>query len=313
MALRVVSEADDALHVDPSDDPYWTETMWLSFAVPGRKLTGVTYLVLRPNQGICSLGVWLWDDVKMYEREVLYFHNYWHLPLPSDLTDMSLPCGFSHKVVKPAHSYEVKYDDGVELQLDLLFEALHQPVARAHGDVVDGSNQLGRVTGMIRLNSTELSVDCHEFRGRAWTSRSDNRLAPFSDTDKKLDYSDTYAVSPTTTFFVSTMGEPSRTEILSGYLLSGGEAHAIVSGERTVTRQPASGRPEEVIVEGTDDAGRTFRAVGTCLNHLLMATVPGVPFPFWVCGTSWIINGEPGWGQDQDVSVGRLGRRFDDA
>jgi hypothetical protein len=312
MALIVLSEADDALHVAPNNDPYWTETMWLGFAVPERKVTGVTYLVLRPNQGICSLGVWLWDDMKMFEQEVLYFQNYWHLPLPSDLTNVSLPCGFLQKVVKPAHSYEVKYDDGVELRLDLLFEGLHEPIARAHGDVVDGSNQLGRVTGIIRLNGTELSVDCLEFRGRAWTNRSENRFAPFSDTHEKLNYSDTYAVSPTTAFFVSTMGQPSRTDVLSGYLLRGGEAHSIASGERTVVREPSNGLPEEVIVEGIDDVGRAFRAVGTCVNHLQMATVPGVPFPFWVCGTSWILDGEPAWGQDQDVPVGRLGRQFND-
>jgi hypothetical protein len=40
-------------------------------------------------------------------------------------------------------------------------------------------------------------------------------------------------------------------------------------------------------------------------NQLLMATVPGVPFPFWVCGTEWIIDGEAAWGQDQDVPISR--------
>lgn len=118
-------------------------------------------------------------------------------------------------------------------------------------------------------------------------------------------HSDTYAVSPATSFFASTMGTLARTDIVSGHIHRDGESRAIVEGHRAVVRNPVRGYPDQIVVEATDDAGRTVSATGTCVNHLLMATAPGVPVSIWVCGTNWVVDGEPGWGQDQDVPLGR--------
>jgi hypothetical protein len=77
-----------------------------------------------------------------------------------------------------------------------------------------------------------------------------------------------------------------------------------------VVRSKESGYPESIVFDAIDDAGRTVQATGTYVNQLQMATVPGVPFPFWVCGTEWTVNGEPAWGQDQDVPIGRSAPRL---
>jgi hypothetical protein len=66
-----------------------------------------------------------------------------------------------------------------------------------------------------------------------------------------------------------------------------------------------SGYPESIELDATDESGRSVHATGTCVNQLRMATVPGVPFPFWACGTNWVVNDEPAWGQDQTVPIGR--------
>jgi hypothetical protein len=57
-----VSHADDSFHPPTNDDAFWSETAWFAFSVPERKLAGWTYPFFRPNQGICSAAVFLWDD-----------------------------------------------------------------------------------------------------------------------------------------------------------------------------------------------------------------------------------------------------------
>jgi hypothetical protein len=308
--VTFLAPLDDRFHALDGGEPYWTETIWLGFAVPERRVSGVTYAVMRPNLSVCSLGVFVWDDNGASEQDCLYFESYPHLPLPADLSAFDLTCGYSHQVIEPSKKYRMSYDDGVELLLDLEFEGIHPPIARGHGDSVDGSNQLGRVTGQIRLNGEEINVDCLQFRGRAWTVRGDSRFAPRQDGQEAQFYSDTFAATKNSAFFVSTMGDSKTTLVLNGYFLNHGEAFQITEGSRVVERDPVHGYPTRVTIEAMDESGRLVNAVGECVNHLRMATVPGVPFPFWVNGTTWLINGDPAWGEDQDVPVGRPGRHF---
>jgi hypothetical protein len=304
--LTLLTPQDDSFHARPVGDPDWTETLWLAFAIPERRLSGVTYLVTRPNRGVCSLGVWMWDHTARNEPEVLYFQNHPELATPGDMADFELPCGFSQRVVEPGRRYEVSYDDGAELRLQLSFAALHEPVGREFGGEISGSNQLGTVTGDVWFNGDRFGVECHEFRGRSWSSRSDRRMVLRPDAAGDLMvHADTYAIAAGTSFFVTSMGGLATTDVLSGHLLRDGTLEAIVEGQRSVERHPVHGFPERVTIDAADAMGRTTRATGVCTNQLLMTTVVGVPFPFWVCGTNWTIDGEPGWGQDQDVPVGR--------
>jgi len=302
MSLDFLTAMDDGLHDSVPGDPFSTETIWFGFSSEIRKLGGATYVLMRPNLGVCSLGIWMWDDTASTNDTMLYFQNYWHLPLPDDLRNLKLPCGYSERVVEPAHKYQVQYDDGVELKLDLLFEGIHAPVARQTGrDLYPGSVQLGRVTGCVVLNGESIDVDSHEFRGRAWsTSRPDRRAAPMpADPPDDLPvYTDTFAAaSPRDAFFVTTQGGLAKTRIVSGYLSRDGVLAPVVSGERSVRRNPAHGYPEQLIVDGVDDIGRTFRGVGTCVNR----HASGNPrAPISVSGVSWVLDDEPAWGQDQD-------------
>jgi hypothetical protein len=217
-----------------------------------------------------------------------------------------LPCGMRHRVLEPVKQYLTTYDDGGELRLSLEFEALHGMVGRIFNNEVNGSNQLGRVTGTIDLAGEHIEVASLEFRGRTWSHRPDARMVLRPDeTGNQMVHADSYAVSSQTMFIASTMGDLGRTDVLSGHLVKNGEVRALVDGERVVVRNEKYGYPESIVLVATDDSGRTVHATGTCVNQLQMATVPGVPFPFWVCGTNWVVDGEPAWGQDQDVPIGR--------
>jgi hypothetical protein len=300
---------DDFLHPQADDDPFMTETRWFGFAVPERRLAGVIYLVVRPNQAVASLGVYLWDDTGSTEEGSLYFHHLWHLPMPADLRDFQLLGGFSHRCLNPLTAYEVSYDDGVELRLRLRYEGLHDAVGRGHGGPVNGFTQICRVTGSISLNGDDLTVDCHELRAGFWGSRSDLRFPPLSARpEHPMNYSDTYGGSARSAFLVGTAGEEPVTTVHSGYLFRGGELQPIVDGTRTVTRRSDAGVVEAVEVDAVDAAGRTLHAVGSCVNHLYLRSTPSIAL--WTNGTEWTVDGERVWGQDQDVPGGRVGRHM---
>jgi hypothetical protein len=308
-SLEFLVPVDDGFHEQLADDPFASETRWFGFAVPERRLAGVLYPVLRPNQSIASLGVYMWDDTGTTEHDSLYFQNLWHVPMPADLRDFSLLGGFTHRCLEPLTSYEVTYDDNVELRLALRYQGLYPPVGRGHGGPISGFTQLCRVTGSITLNGDTLAVDCHELRAGFWGGRSDLRFPPLpAPPERPMNYSDTYGASERTAFLVGTAGESPTTSVHSGYLLRDGELHPIVEGSRTVTRRSAQGWVEQLEVDAVDAKGRTLQAVGTCVNHLYMQATPAVAL--WNNGTEWVVDGERLWGTDQDVPGGRMATRF---
>jgi len=307
----VPGPADDAFHPRPTGDIGWTETMWLSFAAPDRQLTGVVYAVFRPNLSVGSLGVWVWDDSARLESDCVYFQNHVHQPLPPRLEDTELPCGFRYAVLEANSRYHVSFDDDAELSLDLDLRAIHGPTFREMAGETVGWNILGHVKGAMTLNGEHLDIDCIEFIGRSWSPRPDQRMVVRPSLDGALlSHTDTYAATPDRAFFVSTMGGLDETEVLSGSVFRNGETRTVASGHRRVTRHPEHGYPLEVVVDLVDSTGEELHATGRCVNQLLMASAPGVPFPFWVCGTQWDLDGEPAWGQDQLVPIGRPAPRL---
>jgi hypothetical protein len=310
VTLPTVEPADDSLHTPPSDDPFWTEAYWFGFGNAARNISGVLYPVFRPNQGVGSLGIYLWDDRAIFERDVLYHQMYPHVPLPADPLDMTLLGGLSCRRVAPLQRYDVRYDDGVELAIELSYEGLYDPVGRGPQALVTSFNQLCHVTGFIRLNGEELAVDDYELRARAWSIRPDLRRAPVADgvgIDRRVFASDTFGASATSAFFVGTFGNGLVTTAHDGHLWRDGNLQPIVEAQRSVLSRSALGYPEGLLVEGVDAIGRAFRAVGTPKNRLFM---PGNGFVVWSSGVSWMLDGELMWGKDEDVPVDRETRRF---
>jgi hypothetical protein len=106
-----------------------------------------------------------------------------------------------------------------------------------------------------------------------------------------------YGLSAGTSFVANTLGGVEKTVVRGGFLVKDGENATLLSGTRTVESEP--GRPpSRLVVEGTDNMGRSFRAVGQCVNRYLHQAWPGSGFA-WICGTSWDLDGEPARGEDQ--------------
>ena len=117
--MSKLSEADDHFHVPATTQPWWTETCWFSFDLPEHDLSLTVYPFFRPNLGICSLAVYLWDASAHEPWAVRYARSYWHLPMPrSDLVDLHLE-GLRYERVEPLRRYRVTYEDADVLAFEL--------------------------------------------------------------------------------------------------------------------------------------------------------------------------------------------------
>jgi hypothetical protein len=292
--MRALTAADDNLHQPTSDDIFWTETAWFAFSIPERSLTGFIYPVFRTNQKICSAGVFIWDHAREAAHEILYSQNYWHIPLPNDLTRMNLLTGLSYEVIEPLHKYRVRYDgDGVSF--NLIYEGLIQPQLTKKEDHLD---QPCHVQGVFNFHGIEYPVNCYEMRDKSWHVRSDLKPGLAADLTEG---SYTYASDGKTAFLAKTYGaDKNETMVHSGWLLRDGRVSSLVSGKRMVVRE-TDRPPGTLIVHGTDELDRTFSAKGVTVNRFPFQSTPAILA--WICGTKWDIDGQPAWGEDQEWSV----------
>jgi hypothetical protein len=287
-----LTPADDRFH-PPTDagEMWWSETAWFSFWVPERRLSGSLYPLFRPNLGVCSAGVYLWDDTTDDSWEVPYAKTFWHLPMPAgDLTDLELANGLSYECREPLSRYRLRYADGDEVALDLTFEGL----VAAHGVIVSPErghlDQPGRVSGTLHLAGEEIAVDCLSMRDRSWGVRADVG-------SMRAGYS--YATaSASHGFHTMSAFAGDGDVVLAGYLLRDGELADLRGGTRRVVERHR-GRPVRVVVEAEDVLGRRVEAEGRCVNRFAFQASPNICA--WMSLTSWAFDGLEAWGEDQDV------------
>ena len=122
---------NDEFHPPTNDDPYWSETNWFAFGVPDRKLSGWLYPFFRPNLGVCSAAVLLWDDQGDQTWNCRYSKQFWHLPMPDGpLSDFTLANGLSYRCTEDEMVYQLTYhdpdagDDEPEISIALTFSAI---------------------------------------------------------------------------------------------------------------------------------------------------------------------------------------------
>jgi hypothetical protein len=284
--------ADDSFHEPQTDDPHWTETCWFTFSVPERKLSGTLYPLFRRNLGVCSAGVYVWDDTGHELQDILYGRNLWHLPFPQhDLTELSLPGGLRYNCIEPATTFTLGYEHADEIALELRFDGVVPPhyLGAAHLD------QPGRVQGTLTLHGDTIAVDCLAIRDRTWSNRSD-----FNDTIMGPARSGAYLhgmVDAREGFQALAATRDGTCAVVAGYLIRDGELADVVSGTRRVVER-VDGRPRVVTVELTDRLGRTLQAEGRCHNAFAWQFTPNM-FS-WICLTEWTWDAGAAWGEDHD-------------
>ena len=288
--MSEITADDERFHLPPTDDPYWTETAWYSFWNAERKVSGLLYPMFRPNLGVASCAVYVWDASSDRPWAVPYGRSQWHLPMPDgDITDLEL-AGLRYRGVEPLQKWELSYADGDDIAVDLAYDALFEPhpvgvsVDRGHFD------QPGRVTGTLNLNGEDIAIDCFGMRDRSWSVRADSG-------DIRAGYSYGTA-SVDTAFHTMSFAAGDHDMVVAGYLVRNGVISDVISGSRWVDARD-QGRPMRVRVEATDALGRTLDARGECVNRLAFQSSPNL-FA-WMSLTRWDLDGQETWGEDQDI------------
>lgn len=287
---------DDRLHPGRTEDRSWTETAWFAAAVPERGLAVWTYPLFRPELGVMSCGIYVWEPGAEELWQLPYYRTWWHLPLPDDLdlTGFRLPNGLGYECLEPLSEYRVTYADGEELELDLTFRALHPPHPVG---VVDGGHghldQFGSVRGEIVLGGERIEVDCVEMRDRTWSPRRESRKRAFV----------TYSYGHDgggRGFHLSTRFDPALggNRLLTGFRLDGGAVREMAEGSCEVERD-AAGRPRRVRLAASAADGEGFEATGEVVSRLSM---PSTPWFVWACLVRWrLADGTEAFGEHQDT------------
>ena len=298
---RALTAADDRLHEVADPHPMWTETTWWGFLMPERALGGMIYTLLRPNLGVATLLVAVWDAEATEPWRVPYHRTQWHVPFPAgDLDDADIG-GFRLRCLEPLRSYSLAYEHGEALALDLRFDAVMEPHVALAEPQAGHFDQLGHVTGTVTASGEAIPIDCLAIRDRSWYVRDDARSA-------RAGY--LYgAASPDHQFLAFTRpdGDAETSPVVGGYLVRDGEKANLATGTRTVVSR-RRGHPDEVTLEATDDQGRDLRVAGRITASMASQSTPGM-FA-WMSIADWTIDGHPGHGEDHDVwSPDHLARR----
>ena len=287
--------ADDEFHEPTSDDPFWTETCWWTFTVPERRLSGQLYPFFRRNQGVMAAGAYFWDDTGDALWSCRYAKNFWHLPIPDQpLSNIQLANGIRIEVVESLRQYRLGFDDpdADDLHVDLTFTAAGPTnmLGDAHLD------QPGRYQGTIVLDGESFTVDAYGFRDRSWGPRSQFGDSLHGATNGGYSYA---TASERDGFHAITMNYGTGCIGIHGYVVRDGEWSRLASASREVVeRDPVTGFPRRVMLDITDDLGRTLHAEGTTLNRLAFPINPNL---FTInCLTEWTFDGITAFGEDHD-------------
>jgi hypothetical protein len=289
LLVTALSPDDDRFHpiVDPA--PLWTETTWWGFHADDGAVGGIVYAFFRPNLGVATLVVSVWDADHIEPWLVPYSRSQWHLPMPAgDLDDLRLG-PLTLRSEQPFTRYHLTYDDPGALTFDLHYDGVMAPHVVAVRPGLGHFDQLGRVTGTVRVGARELVVDGLSMRDRSWYVRDDLRSSVAGYTWGAVDEREHFLA-------FSRPGDGGA--INGGYLVRDGVQAPLVRGTRRVVGR-RRGHPDVVEVDAVDDRDRTLTARGTVASALASQSTPGM-FA-WMSVVRWDVDGRAGVGEDHDV------------
>ncbi len=285
-----VTPEDDGFHTY-SDHPFETETFWVSFHHPERKLGGWFYNQVLFNQGVNNGGAWVWDASPAGS-----LHEVHHRGLPlvdpehMDLRDIKLPNGNQLQCLEPLAQYRVRRSDQGEFEADLLFTALREPHSHPVGVAPFWRgrhfDQAMHVTGQILLHGEQIEIDSLSLRDRSWGPRPGPRPSGTRSQARRPPGPTEAGRPPRSPFGIGYVfatqdademflaytlpciyDGKARDFVTTGYLVRDGLYGLLVEGDRRCEFDPEMGWMHRIWLEAKDEHGRELSARGRLVSH----------------------------------------------
>jgi hypothetical protein len=321
---------DDQYH-KLSDDPFETETNWWSLNIPERRIGAWVHAAYHPNTQSVTTRLFVWDDQGADPARLAYYSNTGEVPMPPnpDLRDITFPSGYSLKMLKPAMDYQVTFSDPAR-NFSIAFEhrSVHPPHRFTPGEAPALHNphfdQLGHITGELKLHGEKIAIDCYSVRDRTWGPRggrhSQSQKPEYAE--QRL-YKVTHPGGPKWREIERQRGRGrlqyifghagARTGFLSfvrpqdgdargwsplnmGWLLKDGRFVRLDKTQSRMRnyRDPKTGWSGHMDVYAVDLEGRTMEAEGFAVSHMCERGAGSNAL------MRWEFEGQTGWGEDQD-------------
>ena len=297
---QALTAADDSFHPSVGNEPWWTETSWYGFDILERRLSCAIYPLFRPNLGVCSLAVHVWDDTGSTPWDARYSRLLWHVPMPEgDLTALEFE-GLRFSTLEPLTRYHVEYVDDEHLRLDLEYTGHRAPVVSTT-QVPSGARRISHfdqvcdVRGQVTLGGERFDIDAIGHRDRSWYDRPDNRPRRsaslcFGDLSRDEQF---LLLRPKTL-----PGGDDADVPVGGHLIRDGKSAALVAGTRRVVER-AAGWPRRFELAVRDELGRTLEAAGRAVNNFAFQCSP--PVFAWFSLVEWASDAGIFHGEDQEA------------
>ena len=257
--MPITTEHADYFNMDMTDDPYWSESSWFSWAIPERGINGFFYNHFRPNMNCLLGGPAMWDRSGQHVWDFLYFD--WQLMrrLPKgrygvdyNKYDFETPWSMAIKMIKPLERYQLRYDrEG--FKLDLVFTAISPPnEVGQHERGTERAYKLhfeqpGRIEGTVELDGECYSVNCFSIRDGSHGPR-------FLETTARGGYTWSTADAKTGWHMLARDDKGREMQIVGGYILRDGAMSPIVKGVRRVLERTGP-RPSMIEIVAEDAHG----------------------------------------------------------
>jgi len=277
-SFGVAQPEDDLLHPEKNAaiaHETLSETQYFSFSIPAARIHSYLYLWHHPNLGVVTGGAWVWQGSKRHsvEAELNDYRLFMRDDvLKNDLRDYRLANGYGVRVIEPLKRLQVTYSDSERHNsFDLEYTALIPPIMTADHNHFE---QPMMVRGELILRGTRYEVGGFTIRDRSWGKprQEDNRRLPPLTTLQGV-FSEDFAFSSflfddvsQDEGFESFTLSPEKLIPSGSWIYRHGKLGAIVRAKRTVRRNPDSFHTERMVLEVTDNLGRTIVVTATTIT-----------------------------------------------
>lgn len=304
-----VRSEDDFLHLQGNPPgPSVTETYYFGFHVAEAAIHGYVYIWFHPNLKVVTAGCLISKGFRANTMAADYMDIRAYLAMDDhvnlDNGVMQFPSGLELRPLDAMKRWEVTLaDKNTGTSFALTFNAAQAPVIRADQKHLD---QNMHVEGELTLRGEKHRVDCYQIRDRSWQNLRAEDPMPVPPYDwLTVTQGADFALNLSLFDDLSVLGNPGGrihvppTLLQDGWVQLGSELRRIVEVDKRTERHPVSFSPLRHVVSALDEKGQRYELAGDSLGG---CTWNGWPNMLWHQNLMrWSLNGEPAWGESQEV------------